>query len=190
MSKGADLEQALAPVFERWVRDRDLTARTELIEAFLFLPAYIAGQYTGKGLEYDDLYQTGCHGLIRAVDRYRPAAGSFSGYAYGTILGEIKHAFRDDGLIRQRHGDFTAVLPLPKVAEMGDVDEGIAGIETRDALLTTLDEMPDMEREVVLMLLGGRSQRAAADSFGISQMSVSRLYKKFRAKVRAELYEL
>ena len=81
------------------------------------------------------------------------------------------------------------VIPLPDMAEDGEDDPGIANFETRDALLTVMAELPDDEKEIVLMLLSGKTQRAVADAFGVNQMAVSRIYKRFRAKVRAELYE-
>lgn len=190
MNKGERLEQALMPVFERWATLRDQTARTEIIEAFLWLPAYLAGRYTGKGEDYDDLYQTGCIGLIKAVDRYRLAAGSFCAYAYGTILGEIKRSFRDNRIINLPRGvTGVAVVPLPDLKEDGEDDPGIAGFETKDALRQTMADLPDDEREIVLMLLSGKTQRAVADAFGVNQMAVSRIYKKIRMKVRREIYE-
>lgn len=190
MSKGEQLEQALASVFDRWVTNRDQAARTEIIEAFLWLPAYLAGRYTGRGEEYDDLYQTGCIGLIKAVDRYRPSAGSFRAFAYVTIHGEIKRSFRDNRIINlPRSVTGVSVIPLPEMNEDGEDDPGIANFETRDALLTVMAELPEDEKEIVLMLLSGKTQRAVADAFGVNQMAVSRIYKRFRAKVRAELYE-
>ena len=50
--------------------------------------------------EYDDLFQAGCIGLIKAVDNFREELGfSFSTYAVPVILGEIKRLFRDGGTV-------------------------------------------------------------------------------------------
>ena len=51
-----------------------MEARETLILAHLRLVHFIARKYAGKGVPYDDLYQEGCYGLIRAVDlyEYRP----------------------------------------------------------------------------------------------------------------------
>ena len=43
----------------------------------------------------DDLRQVATLGLINAVDRYDPDAGSFVRYAVPTIMGELKRHFRD-----------------------------------------------------------------------------------------------
>ncbi len=60
-----------------------------------------AGRFKGRGIEYDDLYQAGCVGLIKAVDGFEPERGlKFSTYAVPVILGEIKRLFRDGGAVK------------------------------------------------------------------------------------------
>lgn len=61
----------------------------------------LANRFRGKGLEYDDLFQAGCMGLIKAVDGFDESRGfAFSTYAVPVILGEIKKLFRDGGAIK------------------------------------------------------------------------------------------
>jgi len=60
-----------------------------------------AGKFIGRGIEYDDLYQVGCIGLIKAANGYDESRGlMFSTYAVPTIIGEIKRVFRDTGAIK------------------------------------------------------------------------------------------
>ncbi len=60
-----------------------------------------AGRFKGRGMEYDDLYQAGCVGLIKAADGFEPERGlKFSTYAVPVILGEIKRLFRDGGAVK------------------------------------------------------------------------------------------
>lgn len=188
MSKGEKLEERLRPVFDRWTAERDLKARSEIIEAYLWLPAYIAGRYTGKGHEFDDLYQTGCVGLIEAVDGFEPSAGSFFAYAYAMILGEIRHLFRDDRIIRTRTKEAPEVF-RGQIESGTYEDEGIETIGTAEALDAVLNDLADRERRIILMILNGASQRDVADTVGTYQVEISRIYKKFRAAVRRELYE-
>ncbi len=74
--------------------------RDEKIEKNLGLVHSCAHRLTGRGVEYDDLFQAGCVGLIKAVDGFDETRGfSFSTYAVPVILGEMKRIFRDDGTV-------------------------------------------------------------------------------------------
>ncbi|HEX2985269.1 MAG TPA: sigma-70 family RNA polymerase sigma factor [Caproiciproducens sp.] len=58
-------------------------------------------RFKGRGVEYDDLFQAGCLGLIKAVDHFDSERGvQFSTYAVPVILGEIRRLFRDGGAIK------------------------------------------------------------------------------------------
>lgn len=58
-------------------------------------------RFSGRGIEYDDLYQAGCIGLIKAADNFDEQRGlCFSTYAVPVILGEIKRLFRDGGAVK------------------------------------------------------------------------------------------
>lgn len=60
-----------------------------------------AKRFRGRGIEYDDLYQAGCVGLIKATDGFDEQRGlKFSTYAVPLILGEIKRLFRDGGAVK------------------------------------------------------------------------------------------
>lgn len=71
------------------------------IEENLGLVHSCARRFTGRGVDYEDLVQAGCIGLIKAVDNFDEERGfSFSTYAVPVILGEIKRIFRDDGTVK------------------------------------------------------------------------------------------
>lgn len=75
--------------------------RNELIEQNLRLVHACAHRFSGKGIEYDDLYSAGCVGLVKAVDRFDHSRGfQFSTYAVPVILGEIKQLFRSGGSVK------------------------------------------------------------------------------------------
>ncbi len=60
-----------------------------------------AKRFNGRGMEYDDIFQAGCEGLIKAADRFDEERGlQFSTYAVPVILGEIKRLFRDGGSVK------------------------------------------------------------------------------------------
>ena len=47
-----------------------MTDRDAFIEGNLRLVHSCCHKFTGKGIEYDDLYQAGCIGLIKAADNF------------------------------------------------------------------------------------------------------------------------
>jgi RNA polymerase sigma-B factor len=75
----------------------DLSAREQVIERFMPLARRLAGRYRHTGEAQEDLEQVAYYGLIKAVDRYDPALGSFVRYAVPNIMGELKRHFRDKG---------------------------------------------------------------------------------------------
>lgn len=75
--------------------------RNKLIENNLGLVYSCANRFAGRGVDYDDLVQAGCVGLIKAADNFDDKRGfSFSTYAVPVILGEIKRIFRDGGTVK------------------------------------------------------------------------------------------
>ncbi len=75
--------------------------RTELVEKNLSLVHSCAQRFKNRGVEYDDLYQAGCLGLIKASRGFDESLGyEFSTYAVPAILGEIKRIFRDGGTVK------------------------------------------------------------------------------------------
>lgn len=75
--------------------------RNKIVESNLGLVHSCANRFRGRGVEYDDLFQAGCVGLIKAADNFDESRGfSFSTYAVPVILGEIKRIFRDGGAIK------------------------------------------------------------------------------------------
>ena len=79
----------------------DQLSREEFIQRNLGLARTCAGRFTGRGIDYEDLYAAGCLGLVKACDGFDPARGvCFSTYAVPVILGEIKKLFRDGGAVK------------------------------------------------------------------------------------------
>lgn len=79
----------------------DALTRDSFIESNLPLVHSLCKRFIGRGIEYDDLYQAGCVGLIKAADGFDESRGlCFSTYAVPVILGEIRRMFRDGGSVK------------------------------------------------------------------------------------------
>lgn len=81
------------------------TENSDFINSNLGLARSCAARYIGKGMEYDELYQTACVGLIKAAKGFDEARGvKFSTYAVPVILGELRQSFRREGSIKVSRG--------------------------------------------------------------------------------------
>ena len=75
--------------------------RDSFVKQNLGLVHSCAHRFTGKGIEYDDLFSAGCMGLVTATDAFDEDRGvKFSTYAVPVILGEIRRLFRDGGSVK------------------------------------------------------------------------------------------
>lgn len=75
-------------------RDRVLTENTALIWS-------IVRRFLNRGYEGEDLFQIGCIGMLKAIDRFDAEYNvAFSTYAVPLIAGEIRRFLRDDGIIK------------------------------------------------------------------------------------------
>ncbi|MCM1498076.1 MAG: SigF/SigG family RNA polymerase sporulation sigma factor [Clostridium sp.] len=76
-------------------------AKEQLITENLGLVWAVARRFIGRGHELEDLYQIGCIGLMKCIDKFDLSFEvKFSTYAVPMISGEIKRFLRDDGMIK------------------------------------------------------------------------------------------
>ncbi len=85
----------------RQAKTGDAGAKEMLIEHNVSLVKCIVKRYLGKGVDYDDLFQIACMGLLKAISGFDERFGvKFSTYAVPMIAGEIKRFMRDDGSVK------------------------------------------------------------------------------------------
>lgn len=82
-------------------RNGDKWALDKLIEINLPLVSAISKKFLNRGYEYEDIFQIGSMGLVKAVNNFDLNYNvKFSTYAVPMIIGEIKRFIRDDGMIK------------------------------------------------------------------------------------------
>ena len=85
----------------RSAKTGDSQAKETLLEHNVSLVKCIVKRYLGKGVDYDDLFQIGCMGFLKAIIGFDEQFGvKFSTYAVPMIAGEIKRFMRDDGSVK------------------------------------------------------------------------------------------
>ncbi|RJX23654.1 MAG: sigma-70 family RNA polymerase sigma factor [Dethiobacter sp.] len=98
-------------------RQGDLQAREKVINYNLPLVHAICKRFypMETAVDYDDLFQEGCIGLLMALSKYDPGKGTkFSTYAVPFILGEIRSCLRRNGHLlkvsRSNHEHYCRLL--------------------------------------------------------------------------------
>mgnify|MGYP004653959521 FL=1 len=85
----------------RKAKNGDNTSKEKLLENNVLLIKSVVLKFRNKGVDYDDLYQLGCIGFLKAIYNFDEKFGvRFSTYAVPMILGEVKRFLRDDGEIK------------------------------------------------------------------------------------------
>lgn len=82
-------------------KNGDSEAMNKLIEMNLPLVMSISKKFLNRGYEYEDIFQIGSIGLVKAINNFNTDYNvKFSTYAVLMIIGEIKRFLRDDGMIK------------------------------------------------------------------------------------------
>ena len=116
--------------------------REKMIVGNIGLVHCVANRFKGRGAEYDDLYQAGCVGLIKAVDNFDESRGFlFSTYAVPVIMGEIKRLFRDGGAVKVSRS------LKEKSIKVQAIREKFIKKELREPTLSELSELCGIETE-------------------------------------------
>lgn len=79
----------------------DQQARDTIVEKNMRLVWSVVQRFLNRGYEADDLFQIGCIGLLKSVDKFNLSYDvKFSTYAVPMIIGEIQRFLRDDGAVK------------------------------------------------------------------------------------------
>ena len=82
-------------------QSNDEAAKDKLVNENYPLIKSIVKRYKNKGVEYEDLYQIGSLGFLKAIQNFDKSFNvKFSTYAVPMISGEIKRYLRDNGIIK------------------------------------------------------------------------------------------
>lgn len=137
------------------------TEREEKISKNLGLVHSIANRFRGRGVDYEDLFQNGCVGLIKAVDNFDESKGfAFSTYAVPVIMGEIKRIFRDGGAIK------VSRALKDKAIKAQAIREKFMARELREPTVSELSKLLDTTPEETAEILNVISPMLSLNSGG------------------------
>ena len=126
----------------------DTEAMNKLIELNLPLVTSISKKFINRGYDYEDIYQIGCMGLVKAINNFDNNYNvKFSTYAVPMIIGEIKRFLRDDGIIKVSRN----VKSLAKKLHFDK--EALTKKLNRDPSIEELAEFSGIDKEEILFAL-------------------------------------
>ena len=177
-------------------------ARQTLVEHNLRLVVYIARRFENTGIHLEDMISIGTIGLIKAINTYRlDRKIKLATYASRCIENEILMFIRktanqktevslDEPINMDCDGNellLSDILGTEEDMILRPLEEDV----DLQVLRQALGELPDREREIVLMRFGleGRkelTQKEVAQKMGISQSYISRLEKRIMLRLRKE----
>ena len=181
----------------------DEAAKQRLVEHNLRLVVYIARRFENTGINLEDLISIGTIGLIKAIGTYRLDKNiKLATYASRCIENEILMHIRktanqktevslDEPINMDCDGNellLSDILGTDEDMILRPLEDDVDLCVLRQAL----KELPDREREIVLMRFGleGRkelTQKEVAQKMGISQSYISRLEKRIMQRLKKEL---
>ena len=129
-------------------KEGNTEALNKLIEANLPLVTSISKKFINRGYDYEDIYQIGCMGLVKAINNFDDNYNvKFSTYAVPMIIGEIKRFLRDDGIIKVSRN----VKSLAKKLHFDK--EALTKKLNRDPSIEELAEFSGIDKEEILFAL-------------------------------------
>lgn len=126
----------------------DKDARDRLVNENTGLIWSIVRRFAGRGQELEDLFQIGCIGMLKAIDKFDVTYDvQFSTYAVPMITGEIKRFLRDDGIIRVSRSLKENNYKICKIVERLTSEYG------REPTIEEIAEEMQMSREDIVITM-------------------------------------
>lgn len=126
----------------------DKEARDKIVQDNLGLVWSVVRRFASRGYESEDLFQIGCIGLMKAIDKFDVTMDlKLSTYAVPMIMGEIKRFLRDDGMIKVSRSVKENGWRIKKAADK------IAKRQGRDATMEELEKETALSSEEIILAM-------------------------------------
>lgn len=133
-------------------KNGDEKALNRLIEMNLPLVSSISKKFLNRGYDYEDIYQIGSIGLVKAIKNFDDSFNvKFSTYAVPMIIGEIKRFLRDDGMIKVSRN----VKSLAK--KIHYCKEELTKKLNREPTIDELSEYSNIDKEEIIIAIEASS---------------------------------
>lgn len=190
--------------------ERDsMEALSELVEENGGLVRSIALRFRDRGVEFDDLYQIGTVGMIKAARSFSVEREvAFSTYAVPLIMGEIKRHLRDEGPIkisrtykklsmeigRARSRILSEEGREPSISELAEscgvsIEEAAIALETVNPITSLSESFGEDEKLTLESQISGESEiERLNDKLALSQ-AISKMPPQWRKIIILRYYK-
>ena len=188
------------------LRNKDESAKAELIEHNLRLVVYIAKKFDNTGIELDDLISVGAIGLIKAVQSFDVEKNiKLATYASRCIENEILMFIRkrskrnfevsiDEPLNYDKDGNELLLSDI-LVNESDNINVEMEKKNEKVMLWKAVQKLSTREQKIMELRFGlngdeESTQKEVADLLGISQSYISRIEKKILLRLKKDLLKI
>ena len=177
-------------LLEQYAHTRDPALREQIVEANLYIAQIVARRFSGRGVDYDDLYQVASLALFKAVDRYEPDKGvKFVSFVTPTMAGEVKNYFRDRSRtirLPRKGAELAQAMNLSEDAVVEALEMGNAmSVSSLDAQIAEDEENAPLSR-----FLGFEDPEFSRfERSDMLQRAMSALNERQQTVIRARFFE-
>ena len=200
-----------ARLLRLYAENRESQYRDRVVEGHLYIAEIIARRFSGRGVDYDDLFQVAALALTRAAERFDTGRGiQFSTFATPAMVGEVKNYFRDKyRLIRtsRRGGELLRLVEsarealtqglgrAPRADEIAahaglTEDDVLEALESASAQPVSLDAPPPEGERSIAETLGAEEQGFLTfENNDMLRRSMQTLTQKQREVIEMRFFE-
>ena len=129
-------------------QEGDKGALDQMISENLGLVHSIVRRFEHRGCDREELFQTGCIGLIKAIENFDLSLQlAFSTYAVPMIMGEIRRFLRDDGMVKVSRTLKENGYKISKARELLVNELG------REPSLLEIESLTELTKEEIVMAM-------------------------------------
>lgn len=167
-------------------KNGDKKAKEKIVSENTGLVWCIAKRFMGRGYDLEEIYQIGCIGLLKAIDRFdQNYEVKFSTYAVPLISGEIKRFLRDNGMIK-----VSRILKQNGYI-ISQTREKLANKYGREATMEELSEETGLSMEDIVMALDANREiesiyQTVYGNDGNEMYLVDRMVDEAQSEIAAE----
>ena len=203
--------EEIAGHLRRYAETGDTAHRDRAVEGCLYIAEIVARKFSGRGVDYDDLFQVAALALTRAAERFDIDRGiQFPTFATPNMVGEVKNYFRDKSrlirtprrgaelmrLVEAAREELTQALGRsPRVDELAEraglsEDDVLEMLEMASLQPVSLDAAPQEGERDVAETLGAEEQGFLDfENADLLRRSMDKLTDKQRGVIELRFFE-